>query len=121
MCVHACTHTHKYTHNQYVYSLQLEQQHFAALQAAERHLRASGLRWTVVRPGGLMNEPASAVGRLIVRGEDSLFGLDTDPGRAISRDTVCGKMEVVGSRWLYWPRLRVMCVLGGGRGHYDYT
>jgi hypothetical protein len=58
------------------------------LQAAERYLRASGLRYTIVRPGGLRSEPPSEVGRLIVSKEDSLFGLDTDPGRAISRDTV---------------------------------
>ncbi|KAF6252548.1 pyridine nucleotide binding protein [Scenedesmus sp. NREL 46B-D3] len=56
--------------------------------AAERYLRASGLRYTIVRPGGLRSEPAAEVGRLIVSREDSLFGLDSDPGRAISRDTV---------------------------------
>ena len=28
------------------------------------------------------------IGNLIVRGEDTTFGLDTDPGREISRDTV---------------------------------
>uniref|UniRef100_A0A383WCG6 NAD(P)-binding domain-containing protein n=1 Tax=Tetradesmus obliquus TaxID=3088 RepID=A0A383WCG6_TETOB len=56
--------------------------------AAERYLRASGLRYTIVRPGGLRSEPASEVGQLIVSKEDSLFGLDSDPGRAISRDTV---------------------------------
>ncbi len=28
------------------------------------------------------------MGNLIVSGEDTLFGLDSDPGRAISRDTV---------------------------------
>jgi hypothetical protein len=57
-------------------------------QAAERYLRSSGLRYTIVRPGGLRSEPASEVGQLIVSREDSLFGLDSDPGRAISRDTV---------------------------------
>lgn len=55
---------------------------------AEKYLRASGLDYTIVRPGGLSDEPASAVGNIIVRGEDTLFGLDDDPGRAISRDTV---------------------------------
>jgi hypothetical protein len=38
----------------------------------------------------LSNEPAAAVGNLIVRAEDTMFGLDTDPGREISRDTVVG-------------------------------
>jgi hypothetical protein len=57
-------------------------------QAAEQYLRSSGLRYTVVRPGGLSDEAPADVGRLIVSGEDTLFGLDTDPGRAISRDTV---------------------------------
>ncbi|KAI8476043.1 MAG: hypothetical protein J3K34DRAFT_477309 [Monoraphidium minutum] len=55
---------------------------------AEKYLRASGLSWTVVRPGGLSNEPADKVGNLITAAEDTLFGLDTDPGRAVSRDTV---------------------------------
>ena len=56
--------------------------------AAELNLRASGLDYVVVRPGGLSNEPEAAVGNLIVRGEDTTFGLETDPGREISRDTV---------------------------------
>lgn len=56
--------------------------------AAELNLRGSGLDYTIVRPGGLSNEPPEAVGNLIVRGEDTTFGLDTDPGREISRDTV---------------------------------
>jgi len=56
--------------------------------AAEQYLRSSGLRYTIVRPGGLSDKDAGEVGRLIVSREDSLFGLDTDPGRAISRDTV---------------------------------
>ena len=30
------------------------------------------------------------VGNLIVGKEDTFFGLDTDPGREISRDTVSG-------------------------------
>lgn len=37
----------------------------------------------------MSDKEAAEVGRLIVSKEDSLFGLDTDPGRAISRDTVC--------------------------------
>lgn len=58
------------------------------VQVAEKYLRASGLRYTIVRPGGLSDEAPGDVGRLITSGEDTLFGLDTDPGRAISRDTV---------------------------------
>jgi len=56
--------------------------------AAEQYLRASGLNYTIVRPGGLAKEPPEEVGNLIVGKEDTLFGLDTDPGRRISRDTV---------------------------------
>lgn len=41
-----------------------------------------------MRPGGLSNDAPEAVGRLVVAGEDSLFGLPDDPGREISRDTV---------------------------------
>ncbi|KAG2446883.1 hypothetical protein HYH02_008039 [Chlamydomonas schloesseri] len=55
---------------------------------AEKYLRGSGLNYTIIRPGGLSNEPEPEVGNLILRREDSLFGLDSDPGRAISRDTV---------------------------------
>ena len=56
--------------------------------AAELNLRGSGLDYTIVRPGGLSNEPESVTGPVIVRGEDTTFGLPTDPGREISRDTV---------------------------------
>ncbi|GBF98458.1 hypothetical protein Rsub_11103 [Raphidocelis subcapitata] len=56
--------------------------------AGERYLRGSGLGWTIVRPGGLASAAPEEVGNLIVSGEDTLFGLDTDPGRQISRDTV---------------------------------
>eukprot|EP00878_Enallax_costatus_P023656 GHUV01025175.1.p1 GENE.GHUV01025175.1~~GHUV01025175.1.p1 ORF type:complete len:105 (-),score=14.04 GHUV01025175.1:104-418(-) len=62
--------------------------HAVAMQAAERHLRSSGLKYTIVRPGGLSNDPPSAKGNLFVSREDTLFGLESDPGRAISRDTV---------------------------------
>ncbi|KAK9868358.1 hypothetical protein WJX84_007812 [Apatococcus fuscideae] len=55
---------------------------------AELYLRKSGLDWTIVRPGGLSAEPESAIGNLITRGEDTLFGRDSDPGREISRETV---------------------------------
>lgn len=60
----------------------------SVMQAAERYLRSSGLQYTIVRPGGLSNDPPSAKGNLFVSGEDTLFGLESDPGRAISRDTV---------------------------------
>ncbi|KAJ9517398.1 hypothetical protein QJQ45_016766 [Haematococcus lacustris] len=55
---------------------------------AEQYLRASGLDYTIIRPGGLTNDPPEKVGNLVARPEDSLFGLETDPGRRISRDTV---------------------------------
>lgn len=60
----------------------------AVQQAAEQYLRTSGLRYTIVRPGGLSDGPADDVGRLIVAHEDTLLGRDDDPGRVISRDTV---------------------------------
>eukprot|EP00775_Hariotina_reticulata_P003818 gene3818-4076_t len=56
--------------------------------AAENYLRNSGLTYTIVRPGGLSDKAPSEVGNLLVSAEDTLFGLDSDPGRAISRDTV---------------------------------
>ena len=60
---------------------------------AEMYLAASGLAFTVVRPGGLSDEPPAAVGgSLVIQGEDTLYGLPGDPGREISRDlvaTVC--------------------------------
>jgi len=55
--------------------------------AGENYLRASGLTWTIVRPGGLSNDPPAAMGNLIVSGEDTLFGLEGQGGE-ISRDTV---------------------------------
>lgn len=55
----------------------------------EDYLRKQGeMRWTVVRPGGLSDKPASAFGAIIEQQEDTLFGLDEDPGRAISRAAV---------------------------------
>ncbi|KAK9797819.1 hypothetical protein WJX73_002081 [Symbiochloris irregularis] len=64
---------------------------------AEEYLRASGLNWTIIRPGGLSTDPPSKVGGLIIRGEDTLRGLPSDPGRAISRQTVAetGRHHVV--------------------------
>lgn len=59
-----------------------------AVQAAEKYLRSSGIQYTIVRPGGLSNDPPSVKGNLLVSGEDTLFGLETEPGRSISRDTV---------------------------------
>ncbi len=49
------------------------------------------------------------VGNLIVGKEDTLFGLDTDPGREISRDTVSTDKgtEVTGGYW------RLLAVTGG--------
>jgi uncharacterized protein YbjT (DUF2867 family) len=35
------------------------------LQAAERYLRASGLRYTIVRPGGLSDKPPEEVCKLL--------------------------------------------------------
>jgi uncharacterized protein YbjT (DUF2867 family) len=61
-------------------------------RAAEIYLEASGLDYTIVRPGGLSNEPAAKLGNLIVSKEDTLFGLDTESGREISRDTVAEVM-----------------------------
>eukprot|EP00877_Chromochloris_zofingiensis_P001679 jgi/Chrzof1/11511/UNPLg00445.t1 len=55
---------------------------------AEKYLKSSGLTYTIVRPGGLSNEPADKIGQLVVGQEDTLFGLQDDPGRQISRDTV---------------------------------
>lgn len=69
------------------------------MQAAEQYLRSSGLRYTIVRPGGLSDKGPSEVGRLIVGKEDTLFGRDSDPGRAISRDTV--SQDADGNFWGY--------------------
>ncbi|CAK0784887.1 hypothetical protein CVIRNUC_008092 [Coccomyxa viridis] len=55
---------------------------------SEKYLRSSGLEWTIVRPGGLKKDPPSEVGNLITSREDTLFGLPTQPGKDISRDTV---------------------------------
>lgn len=54
-----------------------------------------------MRPGGLEDKPATEVGRLIVSGEDTLFGLDNEPSRVISRDTVSqhwGSLGLWGAR-----------------------
>jgi hypothetical protein len=40
------------------------------------------------RPGGLSNDSAENLGGLYVSREDTLFGVDSDPGRSISRDKV---------------------------------
>ena len=42
----------------------------------------------VARPGGLKKDPPSEVGNLITSREDTLFGLPTQSGKDISRDTV---------------------------------
>ena len=55
---------------------------------SEKYLRASGLDYTIVRPGGLKNDPPSEVGNLILQNEDTLRAQKTDPGTSISRETV---------------------------------
>ena len=40
------------------------------------------------RPGGLKKTPPSEVGNLVTGKEDTLFGLPTQRGKDISRDTV---------------------------------
>lgn len=57
-------------------------------RAAELYLEQSGLDWTVVRPGGLSNEAPGTLGPLLIGKADQFLGLDEDPGRVISRDTV---------------------------------
>lgn len=56
--------------------------------AAEEYLAASGLAWTVVRPGGLSNDPPSVTGNPLIAGADTFLGLPEEPGREVSRDTV---------------------------------
>ena len=53
---------------------------------AELYLEQSSLAWTIIRPGGLSNEPP--VGNLMIAGEDTFFGLESEAGREISRDSV---------------------------------
>lgn len=55
---------------------------------AEKALRSSGLNWTIIRPGGLSNDPPEAFGNLYISGEDTLFGSDGEVGGEISRDIV---------------------------------
>jgi hypothetical protein len=55
---------------------------------SEKYLKASGLDYTIVRPGGLKNDPPSEVGNLILQKEDTLRAKKTDPGTGISRETV---------------------------------
>lgn len=55
---------------------------------SEKYLRASGLDYTIVRPGGLKNDPPSEVGNLVLQNEDTLRAKKTDPGTGISRETV---------------------------------
>jgi len=58
----------------------------ASKREAEVYLQKSGLDFTVVRPGGLSNEPAT--GGIVAQGADTLFGTDGEVGREISRDLV---------------------------------
>jgi uncharacterized protein YbjT (DUF2867 family) len=60
----------------------------SAKLGAERALRSSGLDWVIVRPGGLADGAPAEVGNPVLSGEDTLFGLAGDPGRAVSRETV---------------------------------
>ena len=55
---------------------------------AEEYLAASGLNWTIIRPGGLSNDPASVLGYPLIAGADTFMGLPEEPGREVSRDTV---------------------------------
>lgn len=57
-------------------------------RGSELHLAASGLRWTVIRPGGLSDEPPSVTGAPITGPADTFLGLPGDAGRVVSRDTV---------------------------------
>lgn len=70
-------------------------------RVAEIYLEKSGLDFTIVRPGGLEVSPSAELGPLIVSGPDTLLGLDTDPGRVISRDTVA---EVCIQALVRWGR-----------------
>ena len=56
--------------------------------AAELYLAASGLDYTIIRPGGLSNDAPSVLGPPIIAGPDTFLGLPGDPGREVSRDTV---------------------------------
>jgi len=55
---------------------------------AEEYLVASGLNYTIVRPGGLSNEATGTLGAVRFFPADALLGLDSEPGREISRDDV---------------------------------
>lgn len=68
---------------------------------SEKHLRSSGLDYTIVRPGGLKSDPASAVGNLILQNEDTLRAKKEDPGTAISRETVCFSLSQDEWLWTY--------------------
>ena len=46
------------------------------------------MKWVIVRPGSLSNKTPAEMGNIVMRGEDTLFGLPSDPGTAISRDSV---------------------------------
>ena len=55
---------------------------------AELYLADSGLAWTIIRPGGLSNDPPSVTGNPLIAGADTFLGLPEEPGREVSRDTV---------------------------------
>ncbi len=60
----------------------------AEKHGAEEYLAASGLSWTIIRPGGLSNDPPSVTGNPLLAPADTFMGLPEEPGREVSRDTV---------------------------------
>ena len=64
---------------------------------AEKHLRASGMDWTIVRPGGLKADPPT--GALFVSGENTLNSGE------ISRDLVADVVAVEVEQVLVRARL----------------
>ena len=57
-------------------------------RGSEIYLERSGLQYTIIRPGGLSNDPPSVTGAIIAGPADPFLGLESDPGREISRDSV---------------------------------
>ena len=56
--------------------------------ASELYLASSGLNYTIIRPGGLSNDPPSVTGPPLIGPADTFLGLPEEPGREVSRDTV---------------------------------
>lgn len=86
---------------------------------AEKYLRASGLDWTIVRPGGLSSEPPEAVGNLVVGKEDTFFAAEGEPGRSVSRTTVRAELmrrcRTAVMHVAHAPCVDVPCTRDGGR------